>query len=231
MPFMQEVLEKNIPIWDRCAATPFVQELQKGTLPPEKFKNYIIQDSIYLKHYARIYGKAIYHSTALKDIQLYYSILNFVTDTESAVRLSYLGRFGISDEDIEQVQPWPENLNYINFLLKTAEEGDACGILMTVLPCMLSYSYVFRKIAVQPGTEHSGYLDFIQDYAEEKYYESGLHWIDFAAEKCDALPVRKQAALSRIFEKASLLELAFWEMAYRKEALNGRNRKQRRQLL
>ncbi|MCI2039084.1 MULTISPECIES: hypothetical protein [Clostridium] len=62
----------------------------------------MIQDSIYLKHYARIYGKAMYHSTVLKDIQLYYSVLRFITDTESAVRLSYLKQFGMTDDDIEE---------------------------------------------------------------------------------------------------------------------------------
>ena len=56
MTFMEKVLKKNTPIWNECAATPFVRELRAGTLPMEKFKLYIIQDSIYLKHYARVYG-------------------------------------------------------------------------------------------------------------------------------------------------------------------------------
>lgn len=58
MAFMKDILTHNIPIWEECAATPFVQEVQTGKLPLEKFKRYMIQDSIYLKNYARIYGKA-----------------------------------------------------------------------------------------------------------------------------------------------------------------------------
>nr|WP_275507178.1 hypothetical protein [Clostridium coskatii] len=38
----------------------------------------------------------------MKDIQLYYSVLRFITDTESAVRLSYLKQFGMTDDDIEE---------------------------------------------------------------------------------------------------------------------------------
>ena len=56
MAFMKDILTHNIPIWEECAATPFVQEVQTGKLPLEKFKRYMIQDSIYLKNYARIYG-------------------------------------------------------------------------------------------------------------------------------------------------------------------------------
>lgn len=215
MSFMQEVLQKNIPIWDKCAATPFVQELQNGTLPLEKFKDYMIQDSIYLKHYARVYGKAMYHSTVLKDIQIYYSILNFVTDTESAVRLSYLKQFDMTDDDIELIEPLPENQNYIDFMLRIAESGNVCEILMAVLPCMLSYSYIFRKIAAMPGTVNSRYYDFIQDYSEDEYFESGKLWSDFADKKCNSLTVTEQEKLSCIFEQASLLELDFWKMAYR----------------
>lgn len=49
MAFMKDILTHNIPIWEECAATPFVQEVQTGKLPLEKFKRYMIQDSIYLK--------------------------------------------------------------------------------------------------------------------------------------------------------------------------------------
>lgn len=214
MTFMEKVLKKNTPIWNECAATPFVRKLCSGTLPIEKFRLYMIQDSIYLKHYARVYGKAIYHAAALKDIQLYYTALGFVTDTESAVRLKYLARFGMTDEDIEPIPPLAENQRYIDFMLKIASRGNACEILMAVLPCMLSYSYIFRKIAAEPGTPDSRYFDFIEDYAEDGYAESCKQWCEFADKKCSVLSEKEQDRVSRIFEKASCLELDFWKMAY-----------------
>lgn len=215
MSFMLETLKRNIPIWDDCADTPFVRELQSGTLPFEKFKQYMIQDSIYLKNYARIYGKAIYHSTTLRDIQVYYSVLNFVTDTESAVRLNYLKQFGMTDDDIEFIAPLPENQDYIDFMLEVAEQGNICEILMAVLPCMLSYSYIFRKVAAAPESKQSRYWDFIQDYADDRYFEDCKAWCEFADTKCDHLPEESRERLSAIFERASILELHFWNMAYR----------------
>ena len=118
MAFMKDILTRNIPIWEECAATPFVQEVQTGKLPLEKFKRYMIQDSIYLKNYARIYGKAIFHADTLREIQLYYSMLNFVNDTESEVRLDYLKQFCMTDNDIELIAPLPENQNYIDFMFE-----------------------------------------------------------------------------------------------------------------
>ncbi len=215
MSFMQEILKRNVSIWDNCTDTPFVREIQSGKLPFEKFKQYMIQDSIYLKNYARIYGKAIYHSTTLRDIQVYYSVLNFVTDTESAVRLNYLKQFGMTDDDIEFIVPLPENQDYIDFMLEVAEQGNICEILMAVLPCMLSYSYVFRKVAAAPESKQSRYWDFIQDYANDRYFEDCKAWCEFADTKCDHLPEESKKRLSEIFEKASILELHFWNMAYR----------------
>lgn len=214
MKFMKETVRHAMPIWDECVNTPFIQELKSGTLPFGKFKLYMIQDSIYLRHYARVYGKAMYHSTTLRDIQFFYSILSFVTDTESAVRLSYLKQFGITDDEVDLIKPLPENQNYIDFMLTIAEQGNICEILMVVLPCMFSYSYIFRKIAAEPETANSKYWDFIQDYADDQYFSDCKAWCDFTDRKCAPLAVMDQERLNNIFKKASHLELDFWKMAY-----------------
>lgn len=214
MSFMQEVLIQNIPIWDKCADTPFLRKMQAGTLPIDCFKEYMIQDSIYLKHYARVYGKAIYHATSLRDIQVYYSMLSFVGDTESTVRLHYLSQFGMTDDDIELIAQLPENRQYIDFLLEIAEQGNECEIIMAVLPCMLSYSYIFRKLAAQPNSKKSKYWDFINDYADDIYAKSCKEWCDFADSKCENLNSEEQEKLRDIFKKGSMLEFAFWNMAY-----------------
>ena len=46
MSFMKTVVENNLPIWNNCMDTPFIQELWTGKLPENKFKEYMIQDSI-----------------------------------------------------------------------------------------------------------------------------------------------------------------------------------------
>lgn len=220
MSFMEETVNQSLSIWDSCADTPFIRELKQGTLPLEKFKQYMVQDSIYLKHYARVYGKAIYHSTTLKDIQLYYSILSFVTDDESAIRLSYLKQFGLTDSQIEGIPALPENQNYIDFLLGAADGGDICNILMAVLPCMLSYSYIFRKIASEPDVSKSSYWEFIKGYADDRYADDCALWCRFAQEKCQGLSGAEKKELTAVFKKASELELDFWKMSYGEDTLS-----------
>lgn len=135
MSFMESILKRNIPVCDKCIATMFVQDMKDGKLTIEDFKEYMVQDSIYLKNYARVYGKAIYHAETLREIQLYYSMLGFVTDTESAVRLNYLRQSGMTDDDIEFIDPLPENQNYIDFLFEPIcrQRRTLQGCLCTVL--------------------------------------------------------------------------------------------------
>lgn len=215
MTLMQSILERNLSIWDECAATPFVRGLSDGTLPMDRFRQYIIQDSIYLKHYARVYGKAIFLARSLRDIQLYYSALNFVTDAESAVRLNYLRRFGLTDDDVERIDPLPENARYIDFLFSVARRDNEREILIAVLPCMLSYSYIFRKLSAMPESRLSVYWDFIQSYEDAAYADSCREWLAFADRKCAGLDVAEQNRLAAVFTRASLLELDFWHMLYR----------------
>ena len=77
---------------------------------------------------------------------------------------------------------------------------------------MLSYSYIFRKLAAVPTSRQSRYWDFIKDYADEQYAESCKEWSAFAEHKCAGLSVANKKYLADIFEKASLLELAFWKI-------------------
>ena len=103
--------------------------------------------------------------------------------------------------------------------LYSDDYGKNEEILMAVLPCMLSYSYIFRKLASVPTSRESRYWDFIKDYADEQYAESCKEWSAFAGYKCAGLSEANKKYLADIFEKASLLELAFWKMAYRNERM------------
>lgn len=42
MSFMDGVLKQNKPVWDKCIATLFVQDMKTGKLPIEDFKEYMI---------------------------------------------------------------------------------------------------------------------------------------------------------------------------------------------
>lgn len=215
MAFIKQVINETMDVWESCYKSNFVQEMAKGTLPIDKFKFYIIQDSIYLKQYARVYAMAMYRSTTLKDIQILYNILSFVTDGESVVRLNYLKQFGITDDDIECMQATQINKNYTDYMLHIAETKDIPEILMAVLPCMIGYCYVFTEVVKNfADIKNSPYYALISDYANDEYIKSCEFWAHYADKKCEQLPAVRKTELKNIFRQASLHELYFWEMAF-----------------
>lgn len=74
MAFMKDILTHNIPIWEECAATPFVQEVQTGKLPLEKFKRYMID----------VLTPNIPEAEKIADMQI-----STVSDMEAAARKIY----------------------------------------------------------------------------------------------------------------------------------------------
>lgn len=214
MSFFEKVIGRGQLVWDECANTAFVRELYSGCLSDERFRKYLIEDSIYLTDFARVIGGAIHHAGSLDDIQMYYSVLSFVSGTECESRRAYLAQFGLTDNDVGRMEAAEESRRYSDFLKQIVRGGDEREILMAVLPCVLSYSYIFRRIVKIPGYETSKYRKFIEEYASDAYAENCRCWQEYAERKCSDLTTEEKEKLGGIFESSCRMELAFWQMVY-----------------
>ena len=59
MGFARELQERNLPIFARVRAHPFVRGIGDGTLPVERFRYYIEQDYVFLVEYSRVLALAV----------------------------------------------------------------------------------------------------------------------------------------------------------------------------
>lgn len=68
--FIDFLLERPdvIPVWERFVNHPFVLGLGNGELPLESFKGYLIQDYLFLVHFARANALASYKAKTMEDI-------------------------------------------------------------------------------------------------------------------------------------------------------------------
>ena len=58
MKLSEELYKKAESIWIDAIRQPFLVEMAKGTLPEELFRNYMIQDYLYLTDYIDILNEA-----------------------------------------------------------------------------------------------------------------------------------------------------------------------------
>ena len=66
MTFVKECIEDSLPIWEACLDTSFLRQLADGTLPEELFKGYIIDDSLYLMAYTKVFAMGILKAESMR---------------------------------------------------------------------------------------------------------------------------------------------------------------------
>ncbi|MBU3158147.1 hypothetical protein LL038_18940 [Clostridium estertheticum] len=55
MKFTDYIFEEVKGFWNSYLEHPFIKEIGEGTLDKGKFKNYLIQDYLYLKEYSKVF--------------------------------------------------------------------------------------------------------------------------------------------------------------------------------
>ena len=220
MTFLEECIQDSLPIWESCLETEFLKGVAGGTLSEECFKGYIVDDSLYLREYSKVFAWGMIHSQDMAEIRNYYSLLSFVNESEDATRRYYLRRYGITDEEIQPLPLRPENRAYVDCMLSAAQEGQgAAECMMACLPCMLSYGWIFGElIRRSPGVKDTPYWPFVSDYAGNRYDAICKDWSAFTNRVCQDLTPERAAWCREIFRACSLHELRFWEMSAKPRA-------------
>lgn len=215
MSFIRETVDASRDLWDACLRHPFLIELHEGRLPEHKFTRYLVQDSIYLREYARVFGIGIQRSETYRDIRMFYSQLSFIAEHESAARIRWLAEHGIAEEQADHTPAAPACRDYTRFMLGEAAAGGLPEIMMATLPCTLSYFYLFDRLLKQyPDVRSLPCWYVIREYTGDGYREACEQLGNYAESLCRDLPTARQERLADIFRTSSAYELAFWDMAY-----------------
>ena len=94
--FVQQLVQESLPVWEKCLHSEFLTHLADGTLDEACFKGYIVEDSLYLREYAKVFAWGMTKAKDMQTIRTYYSLLSFVNESEDAARLHYLKHFGLT---------------------------------------------------------------------------------------------------------------------------------------
>lgn len=201
--------------WRRYTHHAFVAGLADGTLPPDGFRHYLIQDYRFLIHFARAYALAVYKSDRLEDMRHAAASMSAIIDTEMDLHRAYCRRWGIGEEALGSAPEATATVAYTRFVLDCGMAGDLLDLHVALAPCVIGYAEIAARLAADPATRMDGnpYREWIETY-------SGAEYRDLAAgavAHLDALAARRggnarRDDLIRIFRTATRLEAGFWEM-------------------
>ena len=202
------------PDWDDYIGHPFVRQLGAATLPDACFRRFLVQDYLFLTHFARAYGLAVYKSTDLADIRGAAAGLDAVL-TEIPLHGAYCASWGLDEAAMAAVPEAPATMTYTRYVIDVGMSGDILALTAALMPCVAGYAEIGQTLLQDPATvlDRGPYGAWLRTYGGEEY-QAGVRT---ALDTFDGLARRhageaRVEALSRIFKTATRLESAFWQM-------------------
>jgi thiaminase/transcriptional activator TenA len=201
--------------WHAYTRHSFVMALADGSLPEACFRRYLVQDYLFLIHFARAYALAAYKGETLADIRQAAQVLWAIVDREMNLHVKYCAGWGLTEPMLATEPEAEETLAYTRYVLERGMAGDLLDLHVALAPCVVGYAEIGRALKTDPATRLTGnpYRDWIEMYAADDYQnlaEREKVYLDSLMER-RAGPGRFPSLVST-FRQATRLEAAFWQM-------------------
>ena len=213
MTFSQEVWQRNLSLYQKILTLPFNQELAAGTLNPEVFCHYVIQDAHYLLAYGRALAVAAAKAFDANDVIQFTEAAKVAIVVERNLHHDFMQDFNISKTQFETTPLTLACHHYTSFLTATAWSESYPVILAALLPCFWVYAEIGKDI-VNQSIENNPYQAWINTYSGEEFttaVHNVIATIDKVAARCDADTLEK---MHITYTTATKLEWLFWDSAY-----------------
>src|SRR5215467_7251450 len=86
--------------WRAHIRHEFVMQLAAGTLPEACFRRYLVQDYLFLVHFARAWGLAVYKSDNLAEMRRAQRLVAATLDVEIGLHIDYCRGWGLAEAAI-----------------------------------------------------------------------------------------------------------------------------------
>ncbi|MGH7030032.1 MAG: TenA family protein [Stellaceae bacterium] len=202
-------------VWHAYTRHQFVLLLANGTLPEASFRRYLVQDYLFLIHFALAWGLGIYKSDTLGEMRRAQRLVAATLDVEIGLHIEYCRGWGLSEAAMMAEPEAAQTIAYTRFVLDRGLAGDRLDLETALAPCVIGYAVIGAERTVDPATRLDGnrYREWLDVYAGAEY--QGL-----AREAMAALDEQfarrggegRFAALAAAFATAARLEADFWQM-------------------
>lgn len=208
----QQLIQNAGQDWHNYTHHPFVLQLADGSLPAQNFIHYLKQDYLYLFHYSRAFALAGYKAQSFVDIAQACAITQSILD-EVELHISYCQSWGIDRDELLNLPESPACIAYTRFVLDCGMTGTLAELYAAIAPCALGYAEIGKMIAAS-GLSPVGnpYQAWIDSYAGDEFQDSVMSIAHTLERLCQHLTPAQQTRIQEIFNTATRMEIAFWQM-------------------
>jgi len=208
-----QTLRNNCPTWDAYIQHDFVKQLTAGTLAPDSFRHYLIQDYLYLIHYTRVMALSIYKSDNLAQMRVGQAGINAMLDMEIGMYLDFCQQWGIALEEVENAPESPATIAYSRYILDAAMSGSLAELYAAIAPCLMGYGEIGKSIKEQGSIADNPYQPWIDVFSSQEFQViTAQNEAQINTLLADASPAQA-AKFQYLFNAASRMEVNFWQQA------------------
>src|SRR5438105_9381145 len=140
--------------WPAYIRHDFVLRLAQGDLPEAAFRRYLVQDYLFLLHFARAWGLAVYKSDTVAEMRRAQSLVAATLDVEIGLHVEYCRGWGLSEAARGAEPEAPLTVAYTRFVLDRGLAGDRLDLEVALAPCIVGYAEIAADRMADPATRH-----------------------------------------------------------------------------
>lgn len=206
--------------WNAYTHHDFVERLGDGSLPIASFEHYLIQDYVFLIHFARAWSLGVIKAETRDEMKICASTVDALINHEMSLHVKTCAARGIDEAALFAAKEDVANLAYTRYVMDAGLQGDFLDLIAALAPCCFGYGEIGLRLAgAEARSTH--YADWIDTYAGDDYQRVMIS----IGEMFDAAVFRRLgpdfqtsprwARLQTRFTTATELEVGFWEMGLR----------------
>jgi len=206
------------PHWSLACAHEFTVAIGDGTMPPDAYARYLIEDYTFVTDLASTIGYLVAKAPGMPSKSRLAAFLALLTSEENDYFLRSFKALGVAPEVYETAAQGPVTRRFSQLLLTssgkgTYEEGLAC--LLCAEWCYLAWGL---REARKPRPEAFYLAEWIDLHAVTGF-QAFVGWLREEMDRLGPnLPPDKQEDVAVCFRKMSALEVAFFETAWTGQA-------------
>lgn len=208
-------------LWESAEATyaailahPFLQGLTDGTLPREAFRHFVVQDSHYLRDYARALAVCAAKAPTDDDVRAFAGDAIGAIAAEQEMHREFMADLGGGRPGDETVLPTTRA--YTSYLLATVHGGSFAEGLAAVLPCYWIYAKAGAELLAKSSPDPL-YARWIGVYGDEAFQEVVRRVVALTDRIGEELSPAETARAVEHFSATARYEWMFWDAAWRGE--------------
>lgn len=206
--------------WHAYTHHAFVEGLRDGSLPRSAFLHYLVQDYVFLVHFARAWSLAVVKADTMNEMKVCSGIVNALVAHEMALHVKTCAAEGIDEATLFSASEETENLAYTRYVMDAGLQGDFLDLMAALAPCSFGYGEIGTRLAATASPD-TPYTDWINTY-DDAEYQDGIAsigvMIDAAVARRlgpDPSNTARWPQLQERFATATRLEIGFWDMGLR----------------